>query len=53
MESQANDGADYLAVNVDAFGEDDQQTAVDMMREYVKLVRQVGQWCTHLYRQRQ
>jgi len=39
VESQANDGADYLAVNVDAFGEDDQQVAVDMMREYVKLVR--------------
>ena len=39
VESQANDGADYIAVNVDAFGEDDQQTAVDMMREYVKLVR--------------
>jgi methylenetetrahydrofolate reductase (NADPH) len=38
-ESQASDGADYIAVNVDAFGEDDQQTAVNMMREYVKLVR--------------
>jgi 5-methyltetrahydrofolate corrinoid/iron sulfur protein methyltransferase len=40
IESQANDGADYLAVNVDAFGEDNPQTAVAMMREYVKLVRQ-------------
>jgi len=39
IESQANDGADYIAVNVDAFGEDDPQTAVNMMREYVKLVR--------------
>ncbi|MGA2069748.1 MAG: methylenetetrahydrofolate reductase C-terminal domain-containing protein [Sedimentisphaerales bacterium] len=39
VESQANDGADYIAVNVDAFGEDDQQVAVNMMREYVKLVR--------------
>jgi methylenetetrahydrofolate reductase (NADPH) len=39
VESQTNDGADYIAVNVDAFGEDDQQVAVDMMREYVKLVR--------------
>jgi methylenetetrahydrofolate reductase (NADPH) len=39
VESQANDGADYIAVNVDAFGEDDQQAAVDMMCEYVKLVR--------------
>ncbi len=39
IESQANDGADYIAVNVDAFGEDDQQVAVNMMCEYVKLVR--------------
>ncbi|MGD0596140.1 MAG: methylenetetrahydrofolate reductase C-terminal domain-containing protein [Sedimentisphaerales bacterium] len=39
VESQANDGADYIAVNVDAFGEDDQQVAVNMMREYIKLVR--------------
>jgi methylenetetrahydrofolate reductase (NADPH) len=42
IESQANDGADYIAVNVDAFGEDDQQVAVNMMREYVKLVRRWG-----------
>lgn len=42
IESQANDGADYIAVNVDAFGEDDPQTAVNMMREYVKLVRKWG-----------
>jgi methylenetetrahydrofolate reductase (NADPH) len=40
IESQANEGADYIAVNVDAFGEEDPQTAVSMMREYVKLVRQ-------------
>jgi len=39
VESQASDGADYIAVNVDAFGEDDPQTAVKMMLEYVKLVR--------------
>lgn len=38
IDSQANDGADYIAVNVDAFGEDDPQVAVDIMREYVKLV---------------
>jgi 5-methyltetrahydrofolate corrinoid/iron sulfur protein methyltransferase len=42
IESQANDGADYIAVNVDAFGEDDPQTAVNMMCEYVKLVRRWG-----------
>jgi cobalamin-dependent methionine synthase I len=40
IESQAAEGADYIAVNVDAFGEDDPQTAVDMMRKYAKLVRQ-------------
>ncbi len=37
--SQAGDGADYMAVNLDALGEDDPQIAVDMMREYAKLVR--------------
>ncbi|MGD0078831.1 MAG: methylenetetrahydrofolate reductase C-terminal domain-containing protein, partial [Sedimentisphaerales bacterium] len=42
IESQANDGADFIAVNLDAFGEDDPQTAVDMMREYAKMVRKWG-----------
>jgi len=42
IESQTADGADYIAVNLDAFGEDDPQVAVDMMIEYVKLVRQWG-----------
>jgi len=42
IESQASDGADYIAVNLDAFGEDDPQVSVDMMREYVKLVRKWG-----------
>ncbi|MCJ7728549.1 MAG: methylenetetrahydrofolate reductase C-terminal domain-containing protein [Sedimentisphaerales bacterium] len=42
IESQANDGADYIAVNVDVFGEDAAQSAVAMMREYVKLVRKWG-----------
>jgi cobalamin-dependent methionine synthase I len=42
IESQADDGADYIAVNLDAFGEDDPQTAVAMMVEYTKLVRQWG-----------
>jgi cobalamin-dependent methionine synthase I len=39
VESQANDGADYIAVNIDAFGEDEPQICVDMMVEYVRLVR--------------
>ncbi len=39
IESQAAEGADYIAVNLDAFGEDDQQIAVDMMVEYTKMVR--------------
>jgi cobalamin-dependent methionine synthase I len=39
IESQAAEGADYIAVNLDAFGEDDPQVTVDMMVEYVKMVR--------------
>jgi len=42
IESQAEDGADYIAVNLDAFGEDDPQIAVDMMVQYTKLVRAHG-----------
>jgi 5-methyltetrahydrofolate corrinoid/iron sulfur protein methyltransferase len=42
IESQADDGADYIAVNLDAFGEDDPQVCVDLMREYVKLVQKWG-----------
>jgi len=42
IESQACDGADYIAVNLDDFGRDDPQVSVDMMREYVKLVQQWG-----------
>jgi methylenetetrahydrofolate reductase (NADPH) len=42
IESQAAEGADYIAVNVDAFGEDDPKTAVDMMIQYVGLVRKWG-----------
>ena len=42
IESQADDGADYIAVNLDAFGEQDPQQAVDMMVEYVRLVRKWG-----------
>jgi len=42
IESQADDGADYIAVNVDAFGEDDPGKAARIMREYVRLVRRWG-----------
>ncbi len=42
IESQAADGADYIAVNLDSFGENDPQVAVDMMVEYVKLVQKWG-----------
>jgi 5,10-methylenetetrahydrofolate reductase len=42
IESQSNEGADFIAVNLDTFGEDDPKTAVDMMREYVKMVRKWG-----------
>jgi len=42
IESQVRDGADYIAVNLDAFGEADPQAAVDMMVQYVRLVRRWG-----------
>jgi hypothetical protein len=42
IESQVSEGADYLAINLDAFGETDSQVAVRLMREYVKLVRKWG-----------
>jgi cobalamin-dependent methionine synthase I len=42
IESQAAEGADYIAVNLDAFGEDNPQIAIAMMRQYVKLVREWG-----------
>ncbi|MHC4741987.1 MAG: dihydropteroate synthase, partial [Planctomycetota bacterium] len=42
IESQADDGADYIAVNLDVFGETDPQVAVDMMVQYVGLVRRWG-----------
>ncbi len=42
IESQAADGADYIAVNLDAFGENEPQLCVDMMVEYVRLVRKWG-----------
>ncbi len=39
IESQALDGADYIAVNLDAFGETKPQLAVQMIKQYVNLVR--------------
>lgn len=42
IESQQSDGADYIAVNVDAFGENNPQAAIEMMVEYVRLVRRWG-----------
>jgi cobalamin-dependent methionine synthase I len=42
VESQAADGANYIAVNLDAFGEDEPQLCVDMMVEYVGFVRKWG-----------
>jgi len=42
IESQAAEGADYIAVNLDAFGEADPQIAVGMMVEYTKMVRRWG-----------
>jgi methylenetetrahydrofolate reductase (NADPH) len=42
IESQADDGADYIAVNIDQFGESDPAFAAQLMREYVKLVRKFG-----------
>jgi len=42
IESQIADGSDYIAVNLDVFGEDEPQLCVDMMVEYVKLVRKWG-----------
>jgi 5-methyltetrahydrofolate corrinoid/iron sulfur protein methyltransferase len=42
IESQAGDGADYIAVNLDDFGRDDPQFCVDMMTEYIRLVCKWG-----------
>jgi len=42
IESQVADGADYITVNLDAFGESDPQAAVDMIVEYVRMVRKWG-----------
>ena len=43
IKSQAVDDADYIAVNLDAFGEDNPQVTIDMMVEYVRMVRKWGE----------
>jgi len=40
IRSQVSEGADYVAVNVDALSDEEGQLAVKMMRQYVRLVRQ-------------
>jgi 5,10-methylenetetrahydrofolate reductase len=42
IRSQADEGADYLAVNVDALSDEEGQLAAKMMKQYVRLVRQWG-----------
>jgi len=42
IKSQANSDAAYIAVNLDAFSNEDGRPAADMMAEYVKLVRKWG-----------
>ncbi len=42
IQSQADEGADYIAVNVDALSDEEGQLAVKMMKQYVGLVRQWG-----------
>ena len=39
IESQGSDGADHILVNLDAFGKDGPKVVVDMMMQYVKMVR--------------
>lgn len=42
VEEQADEDAAYIAVNLDAFGENDPQQAVSMMIEYTRMVRRWG-----------
>jgi len=43
INAQREHKADYIEINVDAFGEDDPQVAVEMMRDYVRLVKKHSQ----------
>ena len=40
---QVKEGADFIGVNMDAFGEDDQTITIDLMKKYVRLVREHSQ----------
>ena len=42
IQTQAEEGASYIAVNIDALAQDDTHTAAELIRPYVKLVRQLG-----------
>jgi 5,10-methylenetetrahydrofolate reductase len=42
IRSQADEGADYIAVNVDALSDQEGQLAAKMMKQYLRLVRQWG-----------
>jgi hypothetical protein len=42
IESQVDQGADYIKVNLDDFGDSNPQTVIDMMIEYTKLVCKWG-----------
>jgi len=39
IESQAAEGADYIAVNLDAFGEDEPQIAIDMLSAIIDFIQ--------------
>ncbi len=39
IESQADEGAAYIGINVDDFGQDAPATSIGLMRQYVRLVR--------------
>jgi 5,10-methylenetetrahydrofolate reductase len=43
IKAQVRHKADYIDINVDAFGEDDQEQSLAMMRDYVRLIRRQGE----------
>lgn len=42
VEAQVRHGADYIDVNVDAFGDSNLELRLNMMRDYVRLIRRRG-----------
>jgi len=42
IRSQADDGVDYIAINVDALSDEEGQLAAKLMKQYIRLVRQWG-----------